>query len=394
MKQRAGVTLVEVLVAILLTAVGLLALLVLFPVGALNMAQAIKDDRTAHAAANANTIASANIWDVRHDSMLATDPWLQPSATAPYDSFFANPPPNTSNGAFANPYAWVPSPPTTSAAAPVLAAGPSYPVFIDPIGWRVFQGLKPLANGVTTAAGQVIAIPLANFSLIPRVMPRFLTDPAVNSNLGSGVAQNQQITRWMTSLEDLSFSSGLPVADVGVLERDTRYSCAFLARIPQLSAPNSVDLTVLVYNKRALEVDGQGNPVGETYYGSSTGYTVSFPLNGTSSSNVITIQYQSGPPPAIKRGSWIMDATYLYTNNAGNATVSAPPTGYCYRVVKVSDPYSDPSGNGNTDVDVELQTSLRNTYPTGKATATQPAPQPGIILLDDVSEVFEMGGGS
>jgi prepilin-type N-terminal cleavage/methylation domain-containing protein len=40
-----GVTLVEVLVAIILAGVALLALLVLFPLGVLNLAQAIEDDR-------------------------------------------------------------------------------------------------------------------------------------------------------------------------------------------------------------------------------------------------------------------------------------------------------------------------------------------------------------
>jgi hypothetical protein len=44
---RFGVTLIEVLSAIFVTGIGLLAILVLFPLGALSMAQAIKDDRTA-----------------------------------------------------------------------------------------------------------------------------------------------------------------------------------------------------------------------------------------------------------------------------------------------------------------------------------------------------------
>ena len=44
--SQAGVTRTEVLVAIFLMGVGLLALLALFRLGALQMAQAIKDDRT------------------------------------------------------------------------------------------------------------------------------------------------------------------------------------------------------------------------------------------------------------------------------------------------------------------------------------------------------------
>jgi prepilin-type N-terminal cleavage/methylation domain-containing protein len=51
--RESGVTLVEVLVAIFIMGVGLLALLTLFPLGALDMAQAIKDDRAAAIAADA-----------------------------------------------------------------------------------------------------------------------------------------------------------------------------------------------------------------------------------------------------------------------------------------------------------------------------------------------------
>src|SRR5438093_7745538 len=58
-QTRTGATLTEVLVAIFVMAIGLLALLTLFPLGALSMAQAIKDDRTAHAAKNAFAISQA-----------------------------------------------------------------------------------------------------------------------------------------------------------------------------------------------------------------------------------------------------------------------------------------------------------------------------------------------
>jgi type II secretory pathway pseudopilin PulG len=59
MKTRSGISLLEVLIAIFVMAIGLLALLTLFPVGALSMAQAVKDNRTAQAAANAEATAKA-----------------------------------------------------------------------------------------------------------------------------------------------------------------------------------------------------------------------------------------------------------------------------------------------------------------------------------------------
>jgi hypothetical protein len=57
--RRAGITLLEVLAAIFVMGVGLLALLALFPLGALSMAQAIKDDRAASVAADAETFSTA-----------------------------------------------------------------------------------------------------------------------------------------------------------------------------------------------------------------------------------------------------------------------------------------------------------------------------------------------
>ena len=57
--SQAGVTLTEVLVAIFLMGVGLLALLALFRLGALQMAQAIKDDRTGAVAEEAVAFGEA-----------------------------------------------------------------------------------------------------------------------------------------------------------------------------------------------------------------------------------------------------------------------------------------------------------------------------------------------
>ena len=55
--SRTGLTLIEVLVSIFIMAIGLLALLTLFPLGALTMAQAIKDDRCAQSAYIAQALA-------------------------------------------------------------------------------------------------------------------------------------------------------------------------------------------------------------------------------------------------------------------------------------------------------------------------------------------------
>src|SRR5882757_2725476 len=73
--RRPGVTLIEVLVAIFVMGIGLICLLTLFPLGAMRMAAAFKDERAAQAAINARTIADAK--KLRYDPSL--------------DVFFKNP---------------------------------------------------------------------------------------------------------------------------------------------------------------------------------------------------------------------------------------------------------------------------------------------------------------
>src|SRR3954451_15796144 len=82
MTHRPGISLVEVLVAILITSIGLLSLLVLFPLGALEMVQAIQSDRAGHIKRSAGAIA--NTWDIRNirgGNPLVTNAMLDPNNT-------------------------------------------------------------------------------------------------------------------------------------------------------------------------------------------------------------------------------------------------------------------------------------------------------------------------
>ncbi len=97
MKRRAGLTLVEVLVAIFIMGIGLLAIMTLFPLGLINYGQAMQDDRAAQAAANAAAIA--NMMGLRSDPNVNT---MFNSATPPLaiyvDPWYAQVKPNTPLG--------------------------------------------------------------------------------------------------------------------------------------------------------------------------------------------------------------------------------------------------------------------------------------------------------
>ena len=54
--RRTGTTLMEVMIATAILAIGMLALLALFPIGAINMARAINQNRAADHAANSDTV--------------------------------------------------------------------------------------------------------------------------------------------------------------------------------------------------------------------------------------------------------------------------------------------------------------------------------------------------
>jgi prepilin-type N-terminal cleavage/methylation domain-containing protein len=81
-RGRKGITLLEVLVSIFIMGIGMLALLTLFPLGAVNMARALQDDRASSAANIASETAVAK--DLRHDpgvvNAFLTPPGLPPLA--------------------------------------------------------------------------------------------------------------------------------------------------------------------------------------------------------------------------------------------------------------------------------------------------------------------------
>jgi hypothetical protein len=77
MTRRPAVTLMEVLIAMFIMAIGMMALLALFPVGAASMAQALKDDRCAYASTVSDNIAIATnvrYGDLNVNAALAASP--------------------------------------------------------------------------------------------------------------------------------------------------------------------------------------------------------------------------------------------------------------------------------------------------------------------------------
>jgi prepilin-type N-terminal cleavage/methylation domain-containing protein len=301
MRRRSGVTLLEVLVAIFVMAIGLLALLVLFPLGALRMYKALQDQRCAEAGASAQAVAVMR--NVANDSGLynPSDPFLNP---------------------------------LVAKLATVLDATanlPSYPVLIDPIGWVNTGGGSTNLGGTGSSV-----VARRSVSFCPTLLPA---------------------NQWFTVPDDIDFENAVPGAGnstagsprivlpsppaVPQFTRDTRYSFAYLCQRPRYGDPTVVDTSVVVFNKRSL---GSAS-LGEYVY-SSTNNVVNV------NNNTVVIDYSANVPPPLRVGDWILDATPIL-DAKGNATTAH---GFFYRLVGVTD-------IGNSQLEVELETPVRGTFP-------------------------------
>jgi hypothetical protein len=278
----------EVLIAIFVMAVGMLALLTLFPLGALSMAQSLQHDRAAAAANLAAEYAQA--MDLRHD------PGVTPAFTAPPPGYTGPP---------ANP------------------SGPSWPVFVDGFGGLVNP--KPLGAARPSTPG------------ISRVRPSYA--PTL-----------QQTARWFSLPDDLSFAPDATPAD-GRVQREGRYTWAYLLCRPRASDPAVVDLTVVVYSGRSTQVSS-----GETTYAAA----------GVKGDSGLVLTYTPAQgKPALRRNAWVVDVTFDATQRVTQ--------GNFYRIVNVAE--------------VDGQTlSLESERPLE-------ADVNAVVVLDSAVEVLKIGAG-
>jgi prepilin-type N-terminal cleavage/methylation domain-containing protein len=276
--NRPGMSLAEVLVAMFVIAIGLLALLTFFPLGASQMAQAIKDDRTGHDSNNAAALMRLCWKDLFAGIRQNPKQWQETNPPTPYDNRFAQaqdwPDAPFEYGS--------PSPGSGRPQLPSGAGGPSYPVLIDPMGF-----LAPKYAGQPTQ-WWVGGDPLLG---LPR---RTLPSKVLANNRRDAI-------RFATMLDDLAFDrSGAPdLANSGwLVPRDGRYSHAWLIQRSLNSSDwRATTMTVLVHSGRSVD-----NPFPEVAYpgcnASGTQLTVPF----------------AGQRPKVRKGGWIQLANSPYTS--------------------------------------------------------------------------------
>ncbi len=377
MNRRTAVTLTEVLMAIFIMGIGLMAILSLFPLGAAQMAQALKDQRCAEAANNAGAMFRV-IWKQACDAEFQQYGKSPPTflvigggRRVPFSvqQFVMN---------LDTPYSGIGTDlyPIATPAMPQLDqqpnySGPSYPVFLDPIGWTSNRS-NPirqawLAGGaVPPVAGSPTVPPVADAKGNSWPIRRtYLTvPPPGNSPAGTGGTELtgiQRILKQTSLLDDVTFDeTGRPKTSSGIIERQGRYTWAYLVQRPNNSIREVVNVSVVVYSGRSIDV-----PSPESAYAAAR-----VPMPGLSppyDPKRLQLAY-TGAKPVIRRGGWILDATM--TDSSGNLS----PQGVFYRVVDVDD--STPNV-----LDLELQSNLAGDALGGPANRV-------IIILENVVEVF------
>ncbi len=369
MTRRSGMTLVEVLVAIFIMGIGLVALLTLFPIGILRIAQSIRDDKCVSCVINAHALAQVH--DVRNDIDVVSEMSVPAYA---YDPL--NPLPDL----FVNPY-----PKDLAGKAMLVDADPfgaSYPILADPVGFFSTGGAAQ--HWVGGAPGFLRRRPV-EFTRRGALAP-------------ADVLKNVQ--RNFTLWDDASFDNGDPLAGAApgtptilaatvppTIARNSRFSWAYVFHRPQTQDRSIVDCSVVVFDTRPLGLTGTLT-LAEYVYPNVTYFD---PVK-----NTILIEYSSTivppvVPPPVRPGNWIMDASpYLSSPTTGSAHA------YFYRVVAADDLVIGTRQFARYEVQTPLRGFTTGFTPVIDPTDTSVTPVPSVyqgtaIVFEGIAEVFEKG---
>lgn len=270
--RRPGVSLVEVLVGFGILGIGITSVITLFPFSALTIGQALRDDRTTTCA----ILADGELRDI-HQRYVVEPVQTTGTTAEPYYTAF-----NTPGGTLT---------PLTGA-----EPGPSYPVYVDPMGYYA------RLNGATATPvgdGGQTGIPRVNLQMI-----------AATGASGSNVA-----LRFCSLMDSLTFDGDGNVPD-GFDMRELRYNFAWMLQRPVNSDRFTVRMQVVVYNKRAHLYAPPGSEA------------VIPNVTFTPGETAITVPSSAD----VRKGGWVLDAT-VGADNAGRPLRHAE----FYRILSVTD---------------------------------------------------------
>lgn len=271
--RRPGTSLMEVLVGFGILGIGVASVISLFPFAALTVGKALLDDRTTTCALTADgqlrDIHKRNVVEVGEGS---NEPYYQRL--------------DVGDG--------------TRPALQPSEMGPSYPVFIDPMG---LAATRPAVVGALAPPAQNTHIPRVNLSTV------------VNSSTIPG-EQARHALRFCSQLDGLTFNEDGAVPG-GFDMRELRYNWLWVVQRPVNRDRYALRMQVVIFNQRVHQYPAS---MTETVYPNLTFTPGQTTLGGV-------------PATAeIRRGSWVMDA-----GNPGAAGVPQLRHAEFYRVVSVDE---------------------------------------------------------
>lgn len=379
--RRRGITLLEVLIAIFTMGIGLLALLTLFPLGAIQMAQAIKDDRTGNEATHADALLRSH-WNSIYLSggPMAYKTPLVVGETIQGDAF-DDPQSNFLVGNTQRVYPDAPNPahyrtrfsPVVATEPPAFPPGsPSFPVMLDGLGYFA----RTAGNSERSWVGRNTVTPNAGTPSL-FLMPRrsALTFSTLPTPAGALIEP-------FSLTDDLTFEQN-GAATGPALERQGRYNWSAIVQLPRHETRGVAKLTILVYDGRPALLANPGDEM-----------VVTAPLTVGERTVTLTVPPRNdGSAPLIRRGGWIMDSSIKLIDIATPVVTPATDQMWIrhanfYRIAGLTEVASGPAG---TTFTLDLETPIKPLW-NGRATFTNGTVlnyTANITLFAGLSEVFE-----
>lgn len=388
-RGRAGITLTEILISIMIMGVGLVSLATLFPLGLLRLRAAAVRSRSAFLVESAEAEMATRNLLARSSFLIPSVPWhcvplpfVDVATTPPYDPWIqdtpAYPATTMTNGVYRG---WggigVPNP----SLRPYID-GPGLVVAYDPL-WRATSGIylgstvsearfasglgsiraDPAAGGLPSAHGLQR---ITNFPATATVVPSIFVSPD-DPVLQTATGANGAVGSSSPIVPEMYLD---PVDNLWKYQSDWMYSWMFTGRRTQATNGTEYVGDIVIFHGRPLTVDGTvaaGETVVEAVFGYSTRVpgvgnlgTVGYGVGGD---RVVLLRWPATTPdPEVRVGNWIADVTYERVgtvdtarqtsalNEGINVSTQAPyvppyPYQRChwYQVVKkaeVPDPYT------------------------------------------------------
>jgi hypothetical protein len=381
-QTRRGISLTEALIALGIMAIGLIAILSLYPVGAVQMASAFKDDRAGHMAANSSNLLRSFWLDwVKEGTVQArgtfSDTTTTPARVGLYEKepFFialdnANKeldpaktqPKDTTELRDVNPKSTlIAAYPLATATDPTSSSLPGFPVLLDPIGSRVNRGaIGEKWVGTKDKDGTVLT---ASDLILARRTLNVIDSPSL------AAFANALRLKYCTLADDLYFDTaknGAPDnagASSTTLEREGKFNLAWLVQRERNDDRLTARMRVLVFQGRpSTDVASD-----ERYYKIDPDSTSTATVGATTLTIII-----NGNRPPLPKGGWII----LCSVPDATTPAMAEP----YRVINITQP------TDTNKLELELEKPIRG-FNNGATLATSFKAR--VLVLEHLVEVFE-----